>query len=84
MTTEQKKAVRHNAWKFLGSMFMDKKDGHWAMSLTRVLTLLVTIQAMCIWSGFTEQQDLPDKMFWVLLTLLGVKTGNGIVDMLKG
>ncbi len=79
MTQQTKKAVRHHAWKWVGSLFMEKKDNHWAMSLHRVLTLMVAIQAMWIWSGVTEQKDLPEGMLWVLLGLLGVNgVGKGL------
>ncbi len=83
MTQQQKESVRHHAWKWIGSLFLEEKNGHWAMSLTRVLTLAISIQAMWIWTGLSEQKDLPEGMLWVLLALLGAKTGNKIADAVK-
>ncbi len=79
--TERQKNL---AWKWLGSMFMEEKNGQQAMSLTRALTVALMAQAMWIWAGVSEQPDLPDGMLWVLCGLLGVKSVNTAVGAIKG
>ncbi len=78
--TEQ---LKHNAWKYLGSLFMEVKDGHRAMSLGRLAFCVMLIQAQWIWSGFSDQADLPTGQMTVLLALLAYITGSKAIDKLR-
>lgn len=68
--TEQTKATvvkatdwtKKKIWKYFGSMFMEKKDGEQAISLTRLLALVCFIMLIWKWSGVTGDVDASVKV----------------------
>ena len=52
-----KENTKHITWKYFGAMFMEKKDGVNAVSLTRLLALTLFIMLLWKWSGVTGQVD---------------------------
>lgn len=64
MTDEAKAKVaqatdwtKKNIWKYFGAMFMEKKDGEQAVSLTRMLALVCFAMLLWKWGGLTGQVD---------------------------
>ena len=49
--------TKKNAWKYFGAMFMEKKDGEQAVSLTRLLALVCFAMLLWKWGGLTGQVD---------------------------
>ena len=47
--TKTKKSI----WKYFGAMFMEKKDGDYAVSFTRLLALICFGMLLWKWSGLT-------------------------------
>lgn len=69
--------VKHFAWKWFGSMFMELKPSevagevHQALSLTRVLTLATFLGCFGIW--LIQGTNPPDTMVYTLWSLVGLK-----------
>lgn len=55
------KVTKKSIWKYFGAMFMEKKDGEQAVSLTRLLSLLCFGMLAWKWGGFTGQVS-PDVL----------------------
>jgi len=51
------KVTRKSIWKYFGAMFMEKKDGEQAISLTRILALFCFSMLVWKWGGVTGQVD---------------------------
>jgi len=65
---EEKTSIGHKIWKFFGAMIMDEKSGTYALSLTRVMAVVLFIVMLWTWL-FTGEVD-P--------TILKILTENGI------
>lgn len=68
MTDEAKAKVavaadwtKKNIWKYFGAMFMEKKDGEQAVSLTRMLALMCFAMLLWKWGGLTGDIDASVK-----------------------
>lgn len=83
MSKEKIDALKHHSWKWIGSLFMDQKNGHQAMSLGRLAFVAMLLQAQWIWSGFSDQTDLAPGQLTVLLSLLGYVIGSKAIDLVK-
>lgn len=60
MTDKLKSAsdwTKMNVWKYFGAMFMEKKEGVQAVSLTRLLALVCFGMLVYKWSGFSGDVD---------------------------
>ncbi len=73
MTEETKsivKATKHSIWKYFGAMFMERKNGYTAVSLTRLLALVsfVVLNYMLL-TGKLDSQ-------WAVYTFFGLVTGK--------
>ena len=90
MTEAQKAALavspKHQAWKWIGSLFMERKadaagEMHLAASLTRVLTLALFISVSVYW--WVKPTDVPASMVHTLWGLLGLKGVYSIADAVR-
>lgn len=91
MSEQAKSGIRFSAWKYLGAMFMETKNGYLAVSFTRLLGLILFIVCLGIWttayfvdpneSGTCVTWDIPDGMLYTLWWLLGIK---GVKDFAIG
>lgn len=79
MTQETKSALKHNAWKYLGSMFMEEKNGTQAVSLHRVLALVAFIACMILWFWADENRNVPDSLLYTLWGLLGINGAHKVI-----
>ena len=68
--------VKAWCWKYLGTLFMDEKNGGQAVSLGRVSFLLVLGLALWMWSPLEGSLEIPDTMSTTLLTLMGYNLGT--------
>lgn len=76
MTGATKKSLKHRAWQFVGSMFMEKKGDYWAASLHRVLALILFIACLVFWMIGSV---VPDAMLYTLWGLLGINGAHKVV-----
>lgn len=53
--------TKQKIWKYFGAMFMEKKDGEYAVSLTRILALVCFTMLCWKWSGLTGDIDTSVK-----------------------
>lgn len=74
--------VKYNLWKYFGAMFLEQKDGHWAVSFTRVLGLSLFGALVVVSIGWTEKA-LPDQLWWTLWGLLGIKGAKDVAQGLR-
>lgn len=75
--------VKHWCWKYIGTLFMDSKNGGQAMSLGRVSFLLVLCLALWMWSPLGGSLEIPETMSTALLTLMGYNLGSKGVHTVK-
>lgn len=78
--------TKHQAWKYLGSMFMELKPGadgqqHQALSLTRVLTLVTFCGCFGMW--LMAETEPMDSMLYTLWGLLGLKGADKFASSKK-
>ena len=73
--------TKKSIWKYFGAMMMEEKDGQQAVSFTRVLGVILFVQALWVWSGFSSQADIPDSQLFTLWGLIGIK---GVKDLALG
>jgi hypothetical protein len=75
-----KDSIKSVAWKYVGAMFLEQKDGGMAVSLGRVLLLSVVGVAMWKWG---HDANPPDTMMKVLYTLFGYVFGTKVVTAVQ-
>jgi hypothetical protein len=71
-----KDSIKLTAWKYLGAMFLEQKEGGMAVSLGRVL--LLSVIGVAIWK-WGHDANPPDTMMKVLYTLFGYVFGTKVV-----
>jgi len=80
------KGVRSWAYKYIGGLFMDEKNGQLTMSLGRVTLLLILFQMMWVWRKVVLDAEpggeLPDGMLEVFLILASYVFGSKITSAL--
>lgn len=74
-------SVKHQAWKYLGAMFMESKNGIQAVSFTRVLGLICFGYLSYQWLGAVE---VPETLLYTFWGLIGGKTMESMVALWKG
>lgn len=88
MTQETKSALKHTAWKYLGSMFMEEKNGTQAVSLHRVLALVAFVACMILWfwgeSQSVTADKVPDSLLYTLWGLLGINGAHKVIMPFTG
>jgi hypothetical protein len=67
--------MKKHLWKWIGSMFMERKDGELAMSLTRVMA--IPVYGMLLYK-FGMGQPVPLELLSMFGGLLGVKAVNDV------
>ncbi len=83
METIKKTAAvgKHTAWQLFGAAFMEKKDGHQAVSLTRLLALLCFGYLSWEWLSGNE---VPDTLLYTFWGLISGKTLESMTALWKG
>lgn len=76
-TKQMMETTKHQAWKWIGSLFMEPKttaEGQTVMaaSLTKVLTLGMFASTLVYW--WVRPENVPDMMVYTLWAMLGVKS----------
>ncbi len=73
----------HFIWRYAVSCIMELKDGYWALSLGRVMLLVLYGHALATWS---VGHDVPDHEMEVLLGMLSyvfaTKLAGGVQEVL--
>jgi len=73
--------TKKSIWKYFGAAFMEKKDGEYAVSLTRLLALICFGLLMYQWGvGVSVQETL----LWTFWGLIGGKTAESMIAIWKG
>lgn len=68
-------AAKQYGWTFLGSMWMERKNGGWGVSLHRILGTILF--GVCLWlwlSGY----EVPDGLVYTLWGLLGINGAKSL------
>lgn len=74
------------AWRYIGAMLSEKKDGNMAASLTRVLT----VACFVLWAGLavaealTQAITVPSTVQFTLWGLLGLKGAKDVTKAARG
>lgn len=76
MTEAMKEGLKYRFWQFFGSMFMETKNGGQALSLHRVLSMILFLACMILW--FWSAHDVPDSMLCTLWGLLGINGAHKV------
>ena len=75
-------------WKYLGSMMMEKKDGHMAASFTRVLGVVLFFICCVLWTIGSiwpgSVGTVPAAMVTTLWGLIGIKGAKDVAKAVKG
>lgn len=81
-----KSSWKKTFWKYLGAMFMEKKDGVQAVSFTRVLASILFIACLVKWSGVlpVDMSTVPPEMVHTLWGLIGIKGLKSTAEAIKG
>ncbi len=70
--------------RYLLHMLLEKKSGVYAVSLTRVLAVIVFVPCLYGWVyHLATTGELLDSLVWSFWMLVGVKGGQSIVGNLK-
>lgn len=73
--------TKRKVWQYFGAMFMEKKDGVQAVSLTRLLSLVCFGVLMYQWLSAT---DVPNTLMYTFWGLIGGKTAESMIALWKG
>ncbi len=73
--------TKRSLWRYFGAMFMEKKDGVQAVSLTRILALVCFGYLSHLWLAGTP---IPDTLLYTFWGLLGGKTAESVFSIWKG
>ena len=69
-------------WKYLGAMFMEKKNGTNAVSFTRVLALVTFAMVSVKW--WLGDGSVPETMLYTFWGLVGGKTAESMMAIFRG
>jgi len=83
VTTTAKPSLKHYLWVFFGAMFMETKDGKQAISLTRIMTVILFASLMWKWGGYAATPDVPEYMMYTFWGLIGVNGTKSVTATIK-
>lgn len=69
--------------KYIGALFMEKKDGQWAISIGRVGWWIAFLPAVYIWIFTAGTQDITDHHSTILLILATYNLGKHGLNFFK-
>jgi len=71
-------------WKYFGAMLMEDKGGQQALSLTRLLAIVLFVVMTLMWTGVIpfpgSSTDVPTGMVGTFAALIGVKGLKSAVE----
>ena len=70
------------AWRFVGAMFSEDKNGIQAISLHRILAFILFVACLCLWLA-SEKGVVHDSMLHTLWGLLGINGAHKVVSALR-